>query len=1086
MKKLLHVSVVFLLLFASQVFAQNRTITGTVTSREDNQTLPGVSVIVKGTTKGTQTGPDGRFTLNAVPPNSTLVFSFIGANTVEIPIGASATVNAVLTSSSKQLTEVVVTSFGVQRQAASLGYSTTKVSGSDITTAKPISLANGLTGKVSGLQINTTNNGLFAPTRITLRGTRSLTGNNQPLIVVDGSIYYSDINTLNPEDIESTTVLKGSSASAVYGSDASNGVIVITTKHGSNSRTPSITFSQTTQLERVAYLPALQNSFGSNGGESTVYDFNDLSYYIPYENQSYGPLYNGKMVPLGRPAADGSVLMVPYSSIKNQKRDFFNTGVTLQNNFSYSSGDENGNFLMSFQDLSSKAVTPGDIGRRDIFRLAGDKKYGIFSATYSAAYTRRYTNTTNTGSVYTDLLESPTFIPVNILKDPNSKWGNVDNYYNDYYISPGQIIQETRNEITEDHINANLALNAKPTKWLNLTYRTSIDNTGRRDEFKDAGRTYSTYSKTNVITNQTSTDGSVLIPTNAGVKYDATDVLPSYATYNFQNTLFSSDILANFNTKINKGFNFRGTLGAAYLDNKINYTSVGVSTLTTSNSLATTLTSSPNAITGGTYLNFLPYNTSNYASTAPTVEYNVEARKLGYFGEAEISYKDFAFLHGSYRTDIDSRLSKANRFIPYYDIDGSLLLSELFKSITQNDILNFAKLRFAHSVTGNVSALANGSQYIAYGAYQTAPTVTLASGFPYSSSGISGYSLSTTIANPNIKPEKTTENELGLELGFLKDRLTFGASIFQQDTKDGIVYAQVSRASGFTTALINAANTTNKGIELDLGGTIVRSHNVTWSAKVNWFRNDNKVNSIVSGVNSLNIGYNTYAVVGKAYSVIEGFDWKRDPSNGKVIVDANTGLPTKASALSILGRATPRDIVGISSSVSYKSFTFSTTIDYRSGYVTYNQIGKTIDHSGVGLTTAVANRQRFVYPNSEYKDANGNYVNNTNVETEYGNSEFWASIYNSIDANYVVSAAAWKLREAAIAYNVPKQFLRSVKFIKGATISISGRNLLMFRPSTNKWTDPEYSEDNGNAVGYTTVNQAPPTRIYSGTISVTF
>lgn len=1079
MKKLLHVCTVFLLLFATQAFAQNRTITGTVTSREDNQTLPGTSVIVKGTTKGTQTGSDGRYTLTGVAPGATLVFSFIGSATVEIKVGASSTVNAVLASSNKQLTEVVVTSFGAKRQAASLGYSTTKISGSDITTAKPISLANGLTGKVSGLQINTTNNGLFAPTRITLRGTRSLTGNNQPLIVVDGSIYYSDISTLNPEDIESTTILKGASASAVYGSDASNGVIVITTKHGSNSRTPNITFSQTTQLERVAYLPALQNSFGSNGGESTVYDFNDLSYYIPYENQSYGPLYNGKMVPLGRPAADGSVLMVPYSSIKNQKRDFFNTGVTLQNNFSYSSGDENGNFLMSFQDLSTKAVTPGDIGRRDIFRLAGDRKYGIFSATYSAAYTRRYTNTTNTGSVYTDLLESPTFIPVDVLKNADSKWGNVDNYYNDYYISPGQIIKETRNYITEDHINANLALNVKPTKWLNLTYRTSIDNTGKRDEYEDAGRTYSTYSKTNVITNQTNANGTVLIPTNAGVKYDATDVLPSYATYNSGNLLFSSDVLANFNTKINKDFNFRGTLGVAYLDNKINYTSVGVSGLTTTNS-------TPSVITGGTYLNFLPYNTSNFASTASTGEYNLEARKLGYFGEAEFSFRDYAFVHGSYRTDIDSRLSKANRFIPYYDIDGSVILSQMFKSLIENDVLSFAKLRFAHSLTGNVSALANGSPYIAYGAYQTTPIVSSASGFPYSSTGIAGYSLATTIANPNIKPEKTTENELGLELGFLKDRLTFGASIFKQDTKDGIVYAQVSRASGFTTALINAANTTNKGIELDLGGTIVRSHNVTWTAKVNWFRNDNKVNSIVSGVNSLNIGYNTYAVVNRAYSVIEGFDWRRDPTTGKVIVDAITGLPKKADALSILGRATPRDIVGFSSSVSYKSFTFSTTIDYRSGYVTYNQIGKTIDHSGVGLTTAIANRQRFVFPNSVYKDANGNYVNNTNIEVQDGNFNFWPTLYNSIDANYVVSAAAWKLREAAISYSLPKQWLRSVSYIKGATLSISGRNLLMFRPSTNKWTDPEYSEDTGNAVGYTTVNQAPPTRIYSATLSVTF
>ncbi|RYE14949.1 MAG: hypothetical protein EOP45_18985 [Sphingobacteriaceae bacterium] len=218
-----------------------------------------------------------------------------------------------------------------------------------------------------------------------------------------------------------------------------------------------------------------------------------------------------------------------------------------------------------------------------------------------------------------------------------------------------------------------------------------------------------------------------------------------------------------------------------------------------------------------------------------------------------------------------------------------------------------------------------------------------------------------------------------------------------------------------------------------------------------------------------------------------GYDWVRDASTGKVIVNPVTGYPTKSSTLTNFGRVTPRDIIGITSTVSYKAFSFTATADYRSGYVIYNQIGKTLDHSGVGLTTAVAGRQRFVFPNSVYADASGKYVDNTNIEVQDGNFNFWPSIYNSIDGNYIVSAAAWKLREATLGYTIPAQWLRTrAKFIKGANISISGRNLLMYRPSTNKWTDPEYSETTGNAVGYTTYNQAPPTRIYTGTISVTF
>jgi TonB-linked SusC/RagA family outer membrane protein len=1072
MKKLLLVSLCFLMLCITQVFAQNRTVTGTVTASDDGLPIPGVSVRVKGTTSGTQTNATGKYSLS-VPNGATLVFTFVGYAQLELPVGTSSTLNAKLNPASKQLTEVVVTSFGIQRQAASLGYSTTKVTGADINTAKPISIANGLTGKVSGLQINTVNAGIFAPTRLTLRGNRSLTGNNQPLIVVDGSIYYSDISTLNPEDIQSTDILKGSSASAVYGSDASNGVIVITTKHG--ARATSVTVSSTVDVENVSYMPGLQNQFGANGGEKYVNNFNDLSTYIPYENQSYGPLFNGKLVPLGRPLPDGSVEMVPYSAVPNQKRNFFNTGITTHQNFSFDSGDETGSFHMSAQDINSKGVTPNDIGRRDIFRIGGDKKYGIFSAVYSATYTYINTNTTQSGAVYDDLLESPLSVPTADLKNVNSKYGTPDAYYNDYYISPGQIIAEQRNLQIENHINANVALSLKPWKWVNLTYRSSIENIQTRHQYEDAGITYSAFSKNNDTIYYSNPQGTGIVKAeDAGTKYSATDQLPAYGLYNKNNLLFSSDFLASFNTKIAKNFNFNGTGGITYLENKITYDPVNFPDI--------------NVASGGR-LTTLPYNTQNYNST-PNVggQYSDEARKLGYFGEATFGYKDYAFVHGSYRTDLDSRLSTANRYIPYYDVDASLVLSEMFKSITDNDILNFAKIRYAHSLTGNVSALANGSPYIAYGAYRTTPTLGAAYSFPYASSGLSGYSLNTVIANPNIKPEKITEDEVGLDLGFLKDRINLAASYYQSTTKDGIVYASVSSSSGFSQALVNAANTANKGLELDLTGSVIRTQDISWVLKANWTHQTSVVNSIVSGVSAINIGNSSYAVVGKSYPQIEGYDWTRDPANGKVIVDPNTGLPTRASKLSVLGNATPSDILGISTTFRYKNLSFSMTVDYRGGYVFYaSNLGTTLDHSGTSITSVVAGRQRFVMPNSEYLDpSTGKYVSNSNVTVQDGNFNFWPTLYQSVDANYVVSAAAWKLREANLAYTLPKQWINQVKFIKAAVISVSGRNLLMFTPKTNKFTDPEFSNDTGNGVGTSSLNQLPPTRIFSTTLSVTF
>ena len=479
------------------------------------------------------------------------------------------------------------------------------------------------------------------------------------------------------------------------------------------------------------------------------------------------------MVPLGRPVFDGTVLMVPYSAVKNQKRDFFNTGVTTQQNLSYSSGGENGNFFLSAQDIVQKNVMPKDQGRRDIFRIGGSQKYNMFTVNYSMAYTYKYTNTTNTGSVYNNLIESPTLVPISSLSDVvNNKYADPSGYYNDYYYSPYEIINTQRNYTTEQNINGNLSLGLQPFKWLNLTYRTAVNLITSRYEYQGKEIKYNNYAKTSTDAIYSNYDGTAFDTISDGTKFSATDVSASYNTYNFNNFLYSSDFFASVNTDISQDFSFNATGGISYLDNKINYT--------------------PIATNGGGAVAFPVFNTSSFTGTPSLAgQYSFEARKLGIFGEAQVGYKGFAFVHGSYRTDIDSRLSRANRFIPYYDIDGSLVLSDLFKDQFNNDVINYAKVRYAHSLTGNVSALSGGSQYIGFGAYATVPTLSNASGFPFN---VPGYSLNTTIANPDIKPEKVTEDEIGLDLGFMKDRLTLGASIYKSSTKDGIVLRTIIKS----------------------------------------------------------------------------------------------------------------------------------------------------------------------------------------------------------------------------------------------------------------------------------------------------
>jgi TonB-linked SusC/RagA family outer membrane protein len=1077
MRKFLSLLAV-LVLCTILAYPQTGAVSGRVTDQQ-GQPVPFATVRIKGGKAGVSADVDGNFAIRA-RLGDVLVITGSGITPSEVTLADLATfVTIKVTQKQSSLTEVVVTALGINRQAKSLGYATEKIAGKDLTVAQPINVANGLTGKVSGLEINTVNNGLFAPTRITLRGNRSLIGNNQPLTVVDGAIFYNDISTINPADIESINVLKGSSASAVYGSDASNGVMIITTKHGSNNKAV-LTFATTTQFETVAYLPSYQQKFGNNGGEYYVFNYNDLSTYIPFENQSYGPAFNGAMVPYGRPLSNGTLHEIPYSPVKNQKRDFFDVGLTEQNNLSYSAGDDKSRFYLSAQDISSKNPMPGDFGRRDVFRVGGSRTYGIFTADFSVSYTYTNKNVTNTGGVYDNLLNVPANEPISSLKDwKNNPLATLDGYFNDYFYSPYWTAANQRNITQDNGLQGNLHFVLKPVKWLALSYRLGINYQTEKYDYRGAEADYDAHSLTNdsVYFSNSAGTGTVL-NTNFGSKWIAANngyTQPNYNAYQASNFLLTSDFVASVNTKFARDFDLNASVGTSYNDNTINYLNVNANNI------------------------FFPvYNVNSLTGIPTLAQYYAEARKLGFFGDAQVGFKEFAYIHGSYRSDIDSRLSTSNRFIPYYDVDASLVLSEILPFIKNGNTLDFLKIRAAYSVTGNATALAAGQPYLAAGAYQTTPTLNSVSGFPFS--GLGGYQLSTNVANPNIKPEQVTEKEFGIEFGFLKSRITLGGDIYDQKLSNGIVKASLPSSSGFQTALLNAANTDNKGIELDLKGNIIQTKNFVWRVGINYAHNECTVLSINGGLKTLNInsasGVNfkgqataanatSYAVVGQLYPIIEGNDWVRDPQ-GQVIVNSITGLPSISSAITNLGNATPKDILGITTSVTWKNFTLTATADFRGGYKTYNTIGQFMAFTGTSSYTAQTNRERFVFPNSVVDEGGGKYVQNTNIEVNDANFNLFPGLFNNVASPWVESASAWKLREVSISYNIPMRIFGGQKLVKQAVFTVSGRNLLMIRPKTNLWTDPEFSEDTSNAVGENSINQAPPTRIFGGTLSVTF
>jgi TonB-linked SusC/RagA family outer membrane protein len=1064
MRKITPLLMVLMLVISSAI-AQVRNVTGKVIDASGTA-VPYVTITVKGTKSAVAANDNGIFTIKA-KTGDVLVVSGVGLQAQEIKVTTDPILNVSVVRVSSNLTEVVVTALGIQKQAKEVGYSTATVASKDLVAAKPISVANGLTGKVSGLEIQTTNNGLFAPTRITMRGNRSLTGANTPLIVVDGAIFYNDISTLNPNDIIDINVLKGASASAVYGSDASNGVLLITTKHGSRGK-PTLTYSSTVQFETLSYLPKLQTQFGSNGGEYFVDNFNDLSTYVPFENQSYGPTFNGKLVPLGRPTADGSIDMVPYSFVNGQ-RNFFQTGITTQNDMTFSGGDETGRFFLSAQDVNTTAIMPGDLGRRDAFSFGGSKTYGVFSAEYRVNYTNTYRNTTNTNTVYTQVLNTPGEVNLpNFSNWQSNKFADLNGWFNDYADNPYWDAANYRNIQRDNNFTGNLKFGLKATKWLTLSYRMALTNLSGTFSSQNQGQTYSSYAATSPVAVFSNAAGTGLTYTSAwGPKYNASlgNTSPTYVNQTYSRFLFTSDFVASFNKKLSKDFNLTANLGTTYLDNKNTGTYVNAGNLYfpvfNINNITSPLTASA-------------FGGSNYFK---------EARKFGLFGEATVGFRNYAFLHGAYRTDIDSRLSTSNRFIPYYDIDASLVLSDMFPAIVNNKVLSFAKLRGAHSLTGNASALGGGSTFIADGAYVINPIYSVATG---------GYLLSSQIANPNLKPEQITEDEIGAELGFFKNRISLGASVYKQNLTQGIVTANVAPSSGSTTALLNAANTTNTGVELDLKATVVSNKHVKWDVGINYTHITSNVVSINGGQTSLGLatygnGSGVYDIVGNPFPYLKVTDWARDPS-GHVIVDATTGLPSLASNPIFSGVVNPTDLLGITTSVSWKAFTLTATADYRGGNKLLNMVDQYMDFTGISASSAVTGRQRFVFPNSVIAAGGGKYTPNTNVSVDDANFNFWPGLERNAYSNYVSSAAFWKLRDVSISYEIPKKAFGFTKIVQKATFTVSGRNLLMFVPKTNQGIDPEFSSagTGSNAQGYTSTGNAPPTRIVSATLAVTF
>jgi TonB-linked SusC/RagA family outer membrane protein len=1022
------------LLLASGIYAQNRTIAGRVTD-EKGESLPGASVRLKSTRVGIAADNDGQFRISA-KTGDILVVSGAGLETTEVTVGTANTVTISVKRINTMGTEVVVTALGVTRQPKELGYSATKIKNSELTQAKVVNLQNGLVGKVSGLNVQTVNNGVMGDTRITLRGIRSLTGNNQPLLVVDGvPMALGFINSVNPNDVADVTVLKGNTAAAMYGQDGSNGVIVVTTRKGSKGNRPVITLSTTTTVDRVAYMPQFQTEFGSGSSE----DANGFGIYDPIENQCYGPAFDGSIVQIGRPLADGSIYEVTYQARPKEKLRFWDTGVTTQTDISFSTGDERGTFYLSAQDAYTRGVQPGDKTRRSTFRLAGSKEYGVFKASFNLNYVQNnfdIHNGAGQASAYWAVINTPMQIPLTRFKDwRNDPWADQNGYFSDYYSNPYMILAKRRSKGRTDDLLGNIELNLKPLKWLSFTYR--VGTTVSLGSFKNRveGVFYSPYARS--------------ISKNIA----AADVQPSVADGESFGNRITSELFGNVRKTFNK-LSFDLLVGQSMIQTYTKDITV------TGNNLV------------------LPelFNVRNRTGEPGAAEGYTKRRTIAAFGKIALGWDEWVYLEITGRNEWDSRLAKQNRSLFYPGGSVSFLLSEAIDAVKSSKVISYLKLRGSYAKSGNVNL----------GVYQLESTFANGAGFPYGT--LPGYTADNVALNPDIKPEFVNSKEIGLELGFLKNRINLEVSAYRQKNTNQVIDVQTSSATGYTATKVNAAAFTNEGLEFDLRLTpLVKFRNgINIDFKGNFSINDSKVNSLYQGLSELSPGNANYAIIGMPAYVFKLTDYLRD-AEGHVIVDAVTGLPSLDPVPKVFGRTLPKYILGLNPSISWKGLTATATGEYRGGNQVFNGIGPNLDFTGISKRSATNGRRRFVMPNSVYWDGS-KYVPNTSVSTNSGGYGFWETgAYNTnINSNYLCSAAFWKIREIAITWEIPSKVVAHTKIIKRAVVGFVGRNLFTWLPKSNEWTDPEFSNGTGNTQGVNNINNTPPIRTFGGTLTLTF
>ena len=968
------------------------TIHGTVKSA-DGKTLPGVSVVIKGTTRGTITDMNGSYSIANVSKSATLVFSFVGMQTKEVPVGNQSTINVSLTESLTSLKQVVVTALGISRQKKSLGYSVQDVKSSVLNRTGDAKISNALVGKVAGVSINSSGTGVGGSIKVTIRGNSSLSGNNSPLWIVDGVPYSNQQVTdnnqwgnidmgggavdLNPQDIKSISVLKGPAAAALYGTRAGNGVIIVTLKKGKRGKKNlGVSYSYTNTYSVPAYFLNMQNSYGQ--GSNGVIGDNIANQEASSFEGAWGPRMNGQQIV----AWYDNSKTIAYTPHPNNLKDFFNTGNIQSHNVSVSGGGKDGSFRATFSHVGNKGMLPtNSLFKNSLSLVSGYQINKYLKVNAEVNYVRTSINNQPHLGFY-DIMSYLYTMPSNVnIQNVNTYKLNASalsagKYVEQYYVSPNANnrnpyaqTKEYQNNNTRNHFFGSISATIKFSKDFNLKLSSGMDYY-------------------NAILTQTFLWNDIVYP-GANPSINMT-----YTQFKEQN----SNFLFNFNKKLSD-FSIQASVGGNLMSHVQRQLYGGSGQL---------------AVQGSYYLG-LGTNKNTYNTL-----YNKEINSL--YGFVNLGYKDYLYLDVTARNDWSSTLPPQNRSFFYPSVSLSALLTQMMDNYGINynkDIFSYIKLRGSIAQVGK-----DTDPYQLTNVYSTGRT----------DFGLVQATPPSTLANNNLKPEIKTSYEFGTDLKFFMNRIGIDFTYYNNKTKNQILEIPQVQSSGYQYAYKNAGLITNKGMEFTLSGTPVRNKNFRIDLGLNLATNKTFVNRLDPAVkmyifNSLNNGLQVVAIEGHKLGDIYGTAYKLNPDGSKLI--GSDGLPVSTTNNQVIGNIQPKYTGSFSLDANYKGLYCSALLTFQNGGDIYSYTQAIAASAGTAAVTA--NRNDMVIK--------GEHADGSQNTTAISAQKYWQS--GLPDQRFIYSASFLKLKELAIGYNFSKKLLMRIpnEPIKKLKLSFVADNL---------------------------------------------